>query len=198
MRKPIIDALFSRTRQAVMKACFLQPDKWWYMSDLANHLGLTPSSLQRELASLTEAQLLESKKEGNRVYYKANLSSPVVNDLQSILIKTVGVADVLSSALKSFLSKVDFAFIYGSLARGEAIAISDVDLMLIGDIKLSQIASVLKSAEKALGREVNATIYTPGEFARKVKARDSFIDTVMRDKKIVLKGSQSELEAMVG
>ena len=198
MRKSILDALFPKTRQAVLAAYLLHPDKWWYLSDLANHLSLTPSSLQRELASLSEVQLLESRKEGNRIYYKANLSNPCVSDLQSLLIKTSGVADILKSALRFFSDTLDFAFIYGSLARGGAIAKSDVDLMLIGDLKLSKIAGHLKKSEKSLGREVNATIYTSREFGRKVKEGDSFLNTVLRDKKIFLKGNDSELEAMAG
>lgn len=198
MRKSILDALFPKTRQAVLSAFLLQPDKWWYLSDLAGHLGLTPSSLQRELASLSEVQLLESRKEGNRVYYKANLSSPGISELQSLLIKTAGVADLLKATLKNFLEDISFAFIYGSLARAESIATSDVDLMLVGDIKLSAIAGALKKAEKSLGREVNPTIYSRREFVRKLKEGDSFIKTVMRDQKIILKGNESELEALGG
>lgn len=196
MRKSFLDALFPKTRQLVLSACMLHPDKWWYLSDLANHLKLTPSSLQRELASLTEAQILESRKEGNRVYYKANLSSLGFQELQSLLIKTVGVADQLKAALKSFLNDVDFAFIYGSLARGEVTTGSDIDLMLVGDLKLSQIANALKKSEKSLGREVNATLYSRNEFQQKLKDGNAFIKTVMIDKKIFLKGSENELKTL--
>lgn len=191
-------SFYDAESESLLSACLLQPDKWWYLSDLAGHLSLTPSSLQRELASLTEAQLLESRKDGNRVYYKANVSSPGISELQSLLIKTIGVADLLKSTLKAHLGAVDFAFIYGSLARGEAVATSDVDLMLIGDIKLSIIAGALKKAEKSLGREVNATIYSSREFVRKINEGDSFLKTVMGDKKILLKGKESELEDLVG
>lgn len=197
MRKTILDALFPKTRQAILSACLLQPDKWWYLSDLANYLGLTPSSLQRELASLTDAQLFETQKIGNRIYYKANLAIPIMAELQSLLVKTVGVADPLKSVLKNHFNKLDFAFIYGSLARGEAIATSDVDLMLVGDIQLSAIVKDLKKVEKSLGREVNVTLYSLHEFIQRAETKDSFIATVLRDKKILLKGVDSELTALV-
>lgn len=196
MRKSFLDALFPKIRQSVLTACLMEPEKWWYLSDLANHLDLTPSSLQRELASLTEAQILESRKEGNRVYYKARLSSPGVLELQALLIKTSGVVDLLKGNLKNFLKESDSAFIFGSLARGELGAKSDVDLMLIGDLKLSQIASALKKSEKSLGREVNATIYSRREFQKKSKGGDAFIQTVMSDQKIFLKGDADELEEL--
>jgi predicted nucleotidyltransferase len=112
------------------------------------------------------------------------------------LIKTRGVADLLKSTLKSYLHGVDFAFIYGSLARGEEIATSDVDLMLVGDLKLAEIAGALKRVEKSLGREVNATIYSRREFAKKMADGDVFIKTVVEAKKIMLKGSENELNSM--
>jgi len=196
MRKSVLDALFPKTRQSILTACLLQPEKWWYLSDLAGHLDLTPSSLQRELASLTDAQILESRKEGNRVYYKANLACPGMQELQSLLIKTSGVVDLLKSTLKSFLRDADLAFIYGSLARGELGAKSDVDLMVIGDVKLSQMASALKKSEKSLGREVNVTIYSRREYERKIRDGDAFLQTVMSDKKIFLKGTEIELEEL--
>ncbi len=196
MRKSLIDALFSKIRQAVLSACILHPDKWWYLSDLAKHLGVTPSSLQRELASFASAQLLESRKDGNRVYYKANLSAPGLAELQSLFIKTIGLTDILRNSLKSYLQRAEVIFIYGSLARAEEVATSDVDLMIIGDIKLSEIAGVLRKSEKTLGRDVNATVYTTKEFAQKLKQGDSFIRTVLREEKIFLKGSLVELEAL--
>lgn len=198
MRKSILDALFPKTRQAVLSATLLRPDKWWYLTDLANHLDVTPSSLQRELAALTDAQILTTRKEGNRVYYIANLGCPGIEELQSLFIKTSGIADVLKSGLRSFLADSDIAFIYGSLARGEEIATSDVDLMIVGDLKISEMASALKKIEKSLDREVSITLYSPEEFALKIKSSDAFIKTVLKDKKIFLKGNKLELEKMGG
>ncbi len=197
MRKSILDALFPKTRQAILSACLLHPEKWWYLSDLASHLGLSPSSLQRELASLTEADLLQSRKEGNRVFYKVNPLCPGVRELQSLLIKTAGVADIVKVMLKKHLAEIDLAFIYGSIARGEEIASSDIDVMIVGNLKLSDLAPDLKKAEKSLGREVNPTIYSRRIFARKANEDDSFIKTVREDEKIFLKGDSNELEALV-
>jgi len=88
----------------------LQPEKWWYLSDLAKYLHTTPSSLQRELASFVEGDLLESRKDGNRVYYRVNKSCPVIQELQSLFIKTTGIADVIKSALKRKNADIDYLF----------------------------------------------------------------------------------------
>ena len=103
-QKPI-NVLFSKTRQGVLTATFLQSDRWWYLSELAQHLGIRPSSLQTELPELEKGEFLLSKKDGNRIYYKANSDFPLFREIQQILIKTVGLQDVLKDLLKSFEKK---------------------------------------------------------------------------------------------
>ncbi len=196
MRKCILDTLFPRTRQAILSAVLLRPDKWWYLTDLAKHLGVSPSSLQRELASLVGGDLLISRKDGKRVYYKVNQDCPIVEELQTIFVKASGIADVVNSSLRRFSGKIEIAFIYGSIARTEELSTSDVDLMIVGDVGLADLVPGLRRAEKALSREINPTIYSPREFLQRRKEGDSFIDTVLSDSKIFLKGNDSELEAL--
>lgn len=196
MRKPILNALFPRTRQAILSAVMLRPDKWWYLTDLAKHLRVSPSSLQRELASLVNGDLLISRKDGKRVYYKVNQNCPIVEELQTIFVKTSGIADVINSSLKRFSGRIELAFIYGSIARMEELSTSDVDLMIVGDVGLADLVPGLRRAEKALSREINPTIYSSKEFLQRREVGDSFINTVMSDGKIFLKGNDSELEAL--
>jgi len=197
MRKYILDALFPRTRQTILSAVLLRPDKWWYLTDLAKHLGVSPSSLQRELVSLVNGDLLISRRDGKRVYYKINQDCPIVEELQTIFVKTSGIADVIKSCLNRFGGKIEIAFVYGSVARTEELSTSDVDLMIIGDVGLADLVPDLRRAEKDLGREVNPTIYSSEEFLRRHKEGDSFISTVLSDQKIFLNGNDSELEAVV-
>jgi len=196
MRKYILDSLFPRTRQAILSAVLLRPDKWWYLTDLAKHIGVSPSSLQRELLSLVNGDLLISRRDGKRVYYKINQDCPIVEELQTIFVKTSGIADVIKSCLNSFGDKIEIAFVYGSVARTEELSTSDVDLMIIGDVGLADLVPDLRRVEKDLGREVNPTIYSSEEFLRRHKEGDSFISTVLSDQRIFLKGTDSELEAV--
>ncbi len=114
----MLDALFPRTRQNILAALLLSPERRWYLSDLAQHLHVPPSSLQRELASLADAELLSRKTEGNRVYYRANPEHPLLPELQGLFAKTIGLADKVKAALEPFWADIDLAFIYGSAARG--------------------------------------------------------------------------------
>jgi uncharacterized protein len=194
-RKNALDALFPRIRQAVLAATLMDPTREWYLSDLARHIGVAPSSLQRELASLVEAGILRRRADGNRTYYRAETDNPIFGDLRGLLLRTAGLKDVLAECLARFRSRIDVAFVYGSIAREDDHAASDVDLMIIGDVRLSELATALKDAEDRLLRPVNPSIYTPAEAAVKLRAGHHFLGTVMGGVKLFIVGGRDELAA---
>jgi predicted nucleotidyltransferase len=191
-------ALFPTIRGDVLAATMTQPDRWWYLSELANFLQTTPSSLQRELKALVEAGLLRYRREGTRTYFKADTRSPLFPDLHGLLEKTAGLLPTLRQALEPLQAHIDCAFVYGSVARGREHAVSDVDLMVIGDIGLGELAPTLRKVEARLGREVNATSYSLREFRRKVAANDHFLAEILKGSKEFVKGSQRDLDEVIG
>jgi len=195
MRKSLVlDALFPEVRQELLAATLLSPEKWWYMSELASHLGTSPSSLQRELDALTGSGLLHRKQDGRRTYYKARTDSPVFGELQGLFSKTAGIVPALQSRMARFGDKLMWAAIYGLVARGQEGAESDIDLLVVGDISTADLVSVLRRIEKQFGREVNVKRYSEREFREKIRARDHFLDSVMKGKMLTLTGSTHELE----
>ena len=85
-----IDPIINKTTQALLAATVLEPGRSWYLSDLAKHLSLSPSSLQRELAGLVQAGVLSRQRDGNRVYYRADPDCPFLAELQGLMAKTAG------------------------------------------------------------------------------------------------------------
>jgi predicted nucleotidyltransferase len=198
MRKTVqvLDSLFPGVRQGVLAATLTRPDKWWYLSELAEFLHTRPSSLQRDLSSLQQSGILQGRKDGRRTYFKAETRSPIFRELRSIFQKTVGLIPALRTALRPFAEKVGCAFVYGSIARREEHATSDVDLMVIGNVGLGDMAPALRKAEKRLGREVNVTNYSVDEFRKKVAAGDHFLTTVLNGSLQFVKGEQRDLDAI--
>jgi predicted nucleotidyltransferase len=197
-RSPIIDALFPEIRGKILAATLTRPEKSWYLSELSTFLHTQPSSLQREVDALSKAGILEQSRDGRRVYLKPNALSPVFTDLKNLFAKTAGLVPVLQQALEDSGQQIKVAFLYGSMARSEEVSESDVDLMVIGKAGLSEMVPALKRAEANLGRPINPTIYSMEEFRRKARAHDHFLSTVLDGTKQFVKGSERELEQIIG
>ena len=191
--KPLIAALFPKTRRSVLAATVMHPDRWWFHADLARHLGVPPSSLQRELQSLVEAGILIRREEGKHVYFKPDPNCPLLPELQGIMTKTLGLVDVLRATMAPFQTAVRVAFVYGSIARSEEVSESDVDLMVIGNVKLADLSPELSKAVATLGREVNPTVFSPEEFSRKLQEAHHFVTSVVQTKKLFVTGGPDDL-----
>ena len=190
----VLDALFPTIRGEVLSAALLDPDRWWFLTELAGHLGVTPSSLQRELESLARAGLLQRRKDGRRTYFRANAASPIFPELRDLVEKTAGIIPVLRDTLKDFRDRIELALVYGSMARGREHSASDVDLMVVGKLRQIDLVSTLRKLEGRFRREINVTLFSPEEFRRKRSEKDHFISTVLKGKTIILKGALNELE----
>jgi predicted nucleotidyltransferase len=191
-----LDALFTAPRQGILAATLMEPGRWWYLSDLARHLGVHHATLQRELARLSKAEILLSLRDGNRSYFRANPDSPIFPDLRAMLAKTAGLVIVLRDALRPFEKQIECAFVYGSVARASEASESDVDLMVIGELTLKELAPVLRVAEKTLRRPVNPSLYRASEFARRASSDSPFIAEVLEKEKLFVIGNEGDLERM--
>jgi predicted nucleotidyltransferase len=193
-----LDALLPKTRQGILAATLVQPERAWYVSELARRMGVPSSSLQRELHDLSAVGILKSHRQGHMVYYQANRDSPLFADLRGLLLKTAGLVDVLAQALKPLAAKLQTAFVYGSIAAGAEGSDSDIDLMVVGDVSPPDLALPLRRAREQLGREINPTVYTPAEFARKRAANDHFLKQVLDRPKLFVLGNDNELGKVAG
>jgi predicted nucleotidyltransferase len=199
MRKPqALAALFPTVRGDVLAATLTQPEKWWYLSELAQFLGTSPSSLQRELKALVDGGILETRRDGARAYFKADTGSPVFPELRGLIDKTAGVVPTLKTILRPFERRIACAFVYGSIARGEEHARSDIDLLVVGEAGLADLTPALRQAEARLGREVNVTSYSVSEFRRKAAAKEHFSSEVLRGPKQFVKGDQGDVDRLIG
>ena len=193
----IADALFPRTRQRLLAALLLDHRKSWYAAELARQLGVQRSSLQRDLLRLAAAGVIKTARSGNRTYFQPDESCPVFAELQSLLLKTAGLADFVRQKLAAFSSQIRVAAVYGSIAAGWESSASDVDLLLIGSISLMDLVPLLQSATQELRRQINPTIYTPEAFA--LKAQNShFVRSVLGKPLLFIIGTRGDLEAIAG
>lgn len=182
------DALFTKTQQRVLGLLYGNPHKRFYTNEIMRWAGMGRGTVRRELERLVSAGLLVTSKQGNQLYYQANTDNPVYADLVSIVRKTFGVADVLKAALAPVIDQIEQAFIYGSIAKGEDRASSDIDLMVVTEsLGYGDLMELLSETETPLGRPVNPTIYDRKQLKKKLKEKNAFLIRVMEQPKIWIK-----------
>jgi predicted nucleotidyltransferase len=175
---------------------YSHPDESFYLRQLARRTGAGMGSLQRELKQLSEAGIIIRNEIGRQAFFKANPDCPVYQELKDITTKTFGVADILREALSSLSDKIQVAFIFGSIVSGEFNQSSDVDVMLIGDISFADVVSTLSPVQETLSREINPSVYPPGEFKAKLSEEQHFIKSVLNSPKIFIIGDKNELDEL--
>jgi len=185
----------SDARVKVLSLFMLNAGNEYYLREIAQETRLAIRSVQRTVENLTEIGILQREKRGNSVYFRLRDDIPILSELKTIFLKTVGLGALLRQMLAE-QKGIEIAFIYGSLAKGEEEEASDIDVAIIGDLSSRQLTSELVKLERELGREINATVFTPTEWRSRGKKRDHFVRTLIQEPKIFLIGDNGDLEAL--
>lgn len=194
----LADVLFGQIRGGVLALLYSQTDKPFYVRQIARRLNASVGAVQRELEKLAKVGLLLRTTVGNHVFYKVDERNPVFSEMRALVGKTVGIFSILHSALQPLSEQISIAFVYGSVARQEETSASDVDVMIIGKIKLDDVLACLPQMESGLSRTVNPTVYSVQEFKRRLLAGNHFLNAVLNGKKVFLIGTEDELRKMGG
>jgi predicted nucleotidyltransferase len=192
----LADALFPKVRQRVLAVLFGRPDRSYYANEVIALAQSGTGAVQRELAGLSMAGLLTVRKQGNQKHYQANANAPVFAELRSLVLKTMGLADVLRASLAPLATQINAAFIYGSLAKQQDTAHSDVDVMIVSStLGYGEVFGALEGATVSLGRKVNPTLYTPADWTKRIEQDSAFVTRVGQQPKIWLLGNEAQLHA---
>lgn len=190
------ELLSSKIRAEIFRNLFgVAPDSALYMRELERRTGFAIGTVQTELKKLQRLDIISSVKDGNRVYYRANNAHPLYPEIRALVLKTSGLADVIVNALGNE-TDIRVAFVFGSFARQEEKAGSDVDLMVVGDIGLRKLTGLLMDVSGKIGREINPHVFSEKEFVKRNKEQDHFLKQVLEAPKIFIIGTEHELAEM--
>ncbi len=188
--------LSSRIRAEIFRNLFgVAPDSALYMREIERRTGFAIGTVQTELKKLQRLDIISRVRDGNRVYYRANTAHPVYPEIRALVLKTSGLADVIVNALRNETG-IRVAFLFGSFARHEEKAGSDVDLMVVGEIGLRKLTGLLMDVSGKIGREVNPHVFSKKEFVKRKKNQDHFLKQVLEAPKIFIIGTENELAEM--
>jgi len=191
----LAEILSSNIRAEIFRNLFGVEKQSLHLREIERRTGFAVGTVQQEIKKLLRLDIITRIKNGNRSYYKANTNHPLYPEIRNLVLKTNGLADLLKQALSAEL-KIKIAFVFGSFARKEEKAASDIDLMVIGDIGLRKLTGLLMDVSEKLGREINPYRLTESEFIKRKKEKDHFLQEVLQSPKIFITGTEDELEAM--
>jgi DNA-binding transcriptional ArsR family regulator len=188
--------LSSRVRAGIFEALFGHAREGIHLRELQRRVGLSLGAVRQDIEKLAEMGLVIRRRDGNRLYYRANESHPIFPDICQMVLKTVGLADVLARALRD--DDIKSAFIFGSVAQGVEKSESDIDLFIVGAIGLRKVSSLLSGIGNRVGREINPHVLTLEELRQRVESNDHLISSVLASPKLFVIGTEHELGTMVG
>lgn len=182
----------SKTRKELFRLYFTNPESEYYLRELERLLNIPVSMVRQELLRLEKEGIFALHKKGNLTLYSLNKTYPLFDELKSIVFKTIGVKGLLKKNLET-IKGLEAAFIYGSFAKNEEKAASDIDLCIVGSIDEGELLKAISHSEKILKREINYTLYSKNEFHQKKKGKDSFILDLLQNKKVFIAGAEDAL-----
>jgi len=187
--------LSSRVRAEIFRLLFGISVDELHLREIERRTKLNVSTIRQELQKLSKLDLVISKRDGNRLYYRANLHHPIYPDIRNIVLKTVGLIDILKANLTG--DDIQFAFVFGSIARGDAEAESDIDLMVIGTLSLRKLIERLDGIANQIAREINPHVMTAGKYRQRLNInRDPFLLRVHNAPKLFIIGNKHELAGL--
>jgi predicted nucleotidyltransferase len=186
--------LSSRVRAEIFRLLFGLNEKELHMREMERQAALSLGTIRQDLQKLVKLDLVKARRDGNRLYYRANTDHPLFPEIRNLVLKTAGLVEVIKSALDR--EGIEVAFIFGSLARSKERAESDVDLMVIGTIGLRSLSSRLAGVSEQIGREINPHALSIEEFRRRKQNGNHFLSNVIESPKLFIIGSENDLETM--
>jgi predicted nucleotidyltransferase/DNA-binding HxlR family transcriptional regulator len=194
MARQPIEFMFSQYRRELLAKLLLRPDEQFHVRELERMTGISAGSLHRELKAMAESGLLVRERSGNQVYYRADKTCSIFEELAAIFRKTMGMASLMHSALSELADKIAFAFVFGSMASGQQKPGSDVDVFVLGDVTMLEVVKAMSSVQDALRRQLNPVVMTAAEFSEQLATQDRFVSRVRNEPKVFVVGSPDEFE----
>ena len=192
-----VDKLFgSRTRVLILSKLVMNPNHSLYIRQLSKELGLTFSVVYKEIEKLKSLGLVTEERRGRIRLFTINRNSVIYDELRRLLLKTTALGQQLKSSLPE-LEKAKYVLIYGSVARGEELETSDVDLLIIGNIAEENLIAGIRKVEKEIGREINYILWSEREFEKRVKTKHHLLTEIADNPIIGLVGDVDEFRRTV-
>jgi predicted nucleotidyltransferase len=190
----LANALFTPVQQRVLGLLFGQPERVFQSAELIRLAASGTGAVHRQLQRLAEAGLVTVTRVGNQKHYQARKDTPVFMELRGLIVKTVGIVEPVRQALAPLADSIKAAFIFGSVAKGEDTASSDIDVLVISDsLDYSELFEALQAAEGVLARPVRPTVLSTREWRKQRATKNSFAARIATGPHLLVVGTENDI-----
>lgn len=187
------DIITSRVRVKILGLFFANSKEMYHVRGIVRETKEEINAVRRELTHLEAVGILKKEPRGNRVYYWVRADHPLFGDLLSMVSKTGGLGASLIEN-KGKIGKVNFVMFSGKFARvKERTKDDEIDILVVGDVVLPELASLIRVEESKRAKEINYTVMSREEFEFRKKRRDPFLLGILSGSRTMIIGDEEDL-----
>ena len=191
----MLEKLFtSKTRTRILELLIFNSDRELHLRGISREVKITPIYVRKELQNLKELNLVLESKKGNLSLFQINKSSPIFTELKNLFMKTEYFGELIKKSLKRL--KIDFAFIFGSFAKGIESKESDIDLFVVGDVNENDLLKIIQKTEKQSGREINYILWKKAVLMKRAK-KHHLLNEIAKNPIMMLVGGENEFRKII-
>lgn len=190
------ELLVSEVRIKILKLLILNPDKSFHVRAIVRSVGAEINAVRRELDNLTTISLLHRRQSSNRIYFSVDTNHIYYSDLLSLMGKEEGLGGMLLKHTRE-LGDVQFAVLSKSFLKNRPTSQLDVDLFIVGTIKMDALEKLITNFQSQTGREVNYSTMSAEEFRHRKRSNDQFVVSFMTKGRSMLIGDEEKFTSMV-
>lgn len=186
------DIIISRVRVKLLALFLGRPGKIIHVREIVRRTGEEINAVRRELLHMEKAGMVVKEPRANRLYYSFRRDYPLYYELLELVAKTTGLGfDLLKNKVK--LGKIKYAMLSGSFIREKPVSHENVDLLVVGNVVLPELAQIVKSEEVKRDKEINYTVMSEDEFEFRKRRRDPFILEILQGSRAMIIGDEEEM-----
>jgi DNA-binding transcriptional ArsR family regulator len=185
------DFMISRVRVKMLELFFSDPDEMFYVREITRQIKEEINAVRRELDRMVGSGLLKSEQRGNRLYYFLNKRYPYYNELEQMVVKSIGLGRKIRKFRRK-LGSLSYVMFSGKFIKRQPPRQGEVDLLVIGEVVLQELNTLIKEEEKKIGREINYAVFSEEEFEFRKTRRDPFVMDILYGSRVMVIGSEEE------
>lgn len=188
----LTDFMVSRVRSKLLKVFLSDPQEMFYVRQLTRMVGEEINAVRRELERMQKKGLVKSEPRGNRLYYFLRKNYPFYQELLQLVAKTTGLGGAMRKN-RNKLGKIKYVMLSGKFVRRKERKQNTVDLLVVGNVVLPQLAALVREEEARRQQEINYTVMNLDEFEFRRRRRDPFLAGILAGSRVMILGDEDEM-----